>query len=102
MKFKIFSVLFLVIYSAGIQAQKIGIASNLKIIYDGKLQLGKAFSKNQLFVTVGSGSDYYFAGFQNYLNDTGQYQADGIDFQSISDYFQERISYGCQRKYYIY
>lgn len=72
-------------------SQTIEFLPNIKVTYGAKLKLGENFTKEQNFVLVGNDKDYYFAGAQNYLNDTKQYIATGIDFQSISDYFQERV-----------
>lgn len=78
--------------SAIIFSQKVSFNPTIKVTYDSKLQLGEKYYHNQRFVLVGNSQDYYFGAAQNYLNDTGQYEAKGaIDTRIISDYFQERI-----------
>ncbi|WBX99673.1 GLPGLI family protein [Chryseobacterium gambrini] len=88
-------IFFLVItlsISTIIFSQKISFNPTIKVTYDSKLQLGEKYYHNQRFVLVGNSQDYYFGAAQNYLNDTGQYEAKGaIDTGIISDYFQERV-----------
>lgn len=73
-------------------SQKIEFDPTIKVTYDSRLQLGEKYYHNQRFVLVGNSQDYYFGAAQNYLNDTGQYEAKGaIDTGIISDYFQERV-----------
>lgn len=75
-----------------LKAQKIEMSSTIRVTYNSILNLGINNKKSQTFILVGNSEDYYFAGQQNYLNDTKQYRSNGgIDVQSISDYFQERI-----------
>jgi GLPGLI family protein len=79
--------IFFFIYSFG---QKIEFKANLKVTYESELQLGVNFKKNQTFVLIGNSQDFYFAAYQNFLNDTGQYESKGFDVSAVSDYFQER------------
>lgn len=72
-------------------AQKISFIPTIRVNYDSKLNLGENFTKEQKFVLLGNSQSYYFGAAQNYLNDTGQYEAKGIDLASISDYFKERV-----------
>lgn len=76
------------IYSFG---QSVDFEPTIRVYYNSSLQLGENYQKSQTFVLLGNSEDYYFAGAQNYLNDTGQYEAKGIDTRIYSDYFQERI-----------
>lgn len=71
--------------------QKVSFIPSIRVSYDASLNLGENFKKDQKFVLVGNSQDYYFAGYQNYLNDTGQYESKGVDLRAISDYFQERV-----------
>ena len=71
--------------------QKIDFEATIKVYYNSVLKLGEKYQKTQDFILVGNSQDYYFAGVQNYLNDTGQYKSKGIDTRVYSDYFQERL-----------
>ncbi|MDQ0592206.1 GLPGLI family protein [Chryseobacterium ginsenosidimutans] len=83
---------FLCLFSILSFAQKISFEPSIKVEYNASLQLGEKYHHNQKFILFGNSQDYYFAAGQNYLNDTGQYEAkDGIDTQVISDYFKERL-----------
>ncbi|GAA4162751.1 hypothetical protein GCM10022217_30740 [Chryseobacterium ginsenosidimutans] len=85
-------ILFLTICSLHIFGQKINFNPTIRVNYDSSLKFGEKFQQFQKFVLVGNSQDYYFAAGQNYLNDTGQYKAKaGIDLQTVSDYFQERL-----------
>lgn len=83
--------LIFIFYYQVFSSQKVNLEINFKVIYDSKLKLGEKFQKNQRFILIGNSFDYYFAAEQNFLNDTKQYEPKGIDVQSISDYFQERL-----------
>lgn len=72
-------------------AQRVSFTPSIRVYYDSTLNLGENFKKEQKFVLVGNSQSYYFGAAQNYLNDTGQYEAKGIDLASISDYFKERV-----------
>ncbi|MGZ5245377.1 MAG: GLPGLI family protein [Bacteroidia bacterium] len=82
---------FLFFLASNFYTQNIKFIPNIRVTYDAQLQLGQHFKKSQQFVLVGNSNNYYFGGAQNYLNDTKQYEAKGVDVQSISDYFQERV-----------
>lgn len=82
---------FLFFFATNFYAQDIKFIPNIKVTYDAQLQLGQNFKKSQKFVLIGNSESYYFGGAQNFLNDTKQYEAKGIDVQSLSDYFQERV-----------
>ncbi|MDF2551728.1 MAG: hypothetical protein K0R77_1003 [Chryseobacterium sp.] len=84
-------ILFLVCSFINFFSQKIDFEPTIRVHYNSSLQLGEKYQKTQEFVLVGNSQDYYFAGAQNYLNDTGQYEAKGIDLRVYSDYFQERL-----------
>ncbi|KMQ69352.1 hypothetical protein ACM39_04510 [Chryseobacterium sp. FH2] len=71
--------------------QKISFIPSIRAYYDSTLNLGEKFKKDQKFVLIGNSQDYYFAANQNYLNDSGQYEMQGVDVGAISDYFKERI-----------
>jgi GLPGLI family protein len=84
--------LFAFLLSVIISAQKINFEPTIKVEYDASLQLGEKYHHDQKFVLIGNSQDYYFAAFQSYLNDTGQYMSSGgIDTRAISDYFKERL-----------
>jgi len=88
---KIFLLIILLTYTVTF-SQKVTFDPTIKVTYDSKLQLGEKYYHNQRFVLVGNSQDYYFGAAQNYLNDTGQYEAKGsVDTGTISDYFQERV-----------
>jgi len=87
---KTFLLFALLIFTA-IFSQKIKFTPTIKVTYDSRLQLGEKYFHNQKFILVGNSQDYYFGAGQNYLNDTGQYENNGIDTRRISDYFQERV-----------
>jgi len=72
-------------------SQSIEFKPSIRVYYDSSLQLGEKYQQFQKFVLIGNSQDYYFAGAQNYLNDTGQYKSKGIDTKVFSDYFKERI-----------
>lgn len=84
--------LFLVFSFLNFFSQKIDFEPTIRVRYNSSLQLGEKYQKPQEFVLVGNSQNYYFAGAQNYLNDTGQYEAKGIDLRVYSDYFQERVT----------
>ncbi|WP_294271769.1 GLPGLI family protein [uncultured Chryseobacterium sp.] len=84
--------LLLLCWSLAVFGQKTELKTTIRADYDASLKLGDNYRKFQKFVLVGNSQDYYFAGIQNYLNDTGQYKARaGIDLRTASDYFQERL-----------
>lgn len=85
------SFLFLVLCLLNVFGQKIDFVPTIKVQYNSVLKLGEKYQKSQEFILVGNSQDYYFAGVQNYLNDTGQYKSKGIDTRVYSDYFQERL-----------
>ncbi|WP_346986474.1 GLPGLI family protein [Chryseobacterium sp. POE27] len=87
---KIF-LLLITLLSIPFFAQKISFTPSIRVIYDSSLKLGDNFKKEQKFALIGNSQDYYFGAYQNYLNDTGQYESKGIDLRAISDYFQERV-----------
>lgn len=87
---KIVILILLFIFEIGF-SQKISFEPTIKVIYDSHLQLGEKYHHNQQFVLIGNSQNYYFAAYQNYLNDTKQYISKGIDTRAISDYFQERV-----------
>lgn len=74
-----------------ISAQEIKISPTIKVTYNSILNLGENYKQNQVFVLLGNSEDYYFAGYQNFLNDSKEYIPSEMDFQSISDYFKERV-----------
>lgn len=85
-------ILFLVFFSLHIFAQKINFNPTIRVNYDASLKFGEKYQQDQKFILIGNSQDYYFAAAQNYLNDTGQYKAKaGIDLQTVSDYFKERL-----------
>lgn len=75
-----------------IYSQKITFTPDIIVFYDSTLKLGENYKKDQKFVLFGNSQNYYFGAYQNYLNDTDQYEpSSGIDLVSISDYFKERV-----------
>lgn len=75
-------------------AQKIDLNTTIKVIYNASLQLGDKYNqRDQKFVLIGNSRDYYFAGYNNYLVDTDQYnktKKSGVNF-SPADYIDERV-----------
>lgn len=83
--------LLLLFFVNTISAQEIEISPNIKVTYNSVLNLGENYKQKQIFVLLGNSQDYYFAGYQNYLKDSKEYIPSGIDVQSISDYFKEKV-----------
>lgn len=77
-----------------IKSQEIEFEPLIKATYNSSLKYGSNFRVNQTFILFGNTKDYYFAGYKNYMKDTGQEEAPkkggGITL-TVADYFQERI-----------
>lgn len=74
-------------------SQKVTITPIVKVTYDATLNLGESYRHSEKFILIGNTVESYFAAYQNYLNDSGQYivNEDVIDVRAISAYFQERV-----------